>query len=96
MGAGATYSVHVSAMSNTTNGNCPNGTTINNTAQVTSNAPTAQSSASVQITCLQTPSVSIVKTADNASVTAGSQIGFKITVTSNGPAAATNVAMNDT
>jgi uncharacterized repeat protein (TIGR01451 family) len=43
----------------------------------------------------KTPNVSIVKTADAASVNAGSNIGFTITVTNSGVADATGVTIND-
>ena len=43
----------------------------------------------------KTPNVSIVKTADAASVNAGESIGFTITVTNNGVADATGVTISD-
>ncbi len=41
------------------------------------------------------PSLAITKTADNGTVAAGSDIGFSITVSSNGPGTATAVTLND-
>ena len=43
----------------------------------------------------QQPSLSITKTADAASVNAGSQIGFTVTLSSNGPGTATGVTLSD-
>jgi uncharacterized repeat protein (TIGR01451 family) len=42
------------------------------------------------------PSLQITKTADAASVSAGSPIGFVVTITNNGPADATGVTISDT
>jgi len=50
----------------------------------------------VPITVVRTPAVSISKTADSTSVSAGSQIGFTVTVTNAGPPSATNVLLTDT
>ena len=48
-----------------------------------------------QIT-IQCPDVSVSKTPDQGSVNAGSPISFSITVTNNGPGAASNVTLTDT
>jgi uncharacterized repeat protein (TIGR01451 family) len=50
----------------------------------------------VPITVVRDPSVSLTKTADSASVSAGSPIGFTVTVTNAGPANATNLVVTDT
>ncbi|MFL5619064.1 MAG: beta strand repeat-containing protein [Gemmatimonadaceae bacterium] len=49
----------------------------------------------VPITVIRPPNVAIVKTADAASVNAGSQIGFTVTVSNTGPGSATNLAVSD-
>jgi uncharacterized repeat protein (TIGR01451 family) len=48
------------------------------------------------IKVIRTPSVTVTKTADSATVSAGSQIGFTVTVTNGGPAAATSLVVTDT
>ena len=48
------------------------------------------------ITVLRDPSVTLSKTADADTVNAGSPIGFTVTVTNAGPAAATNLVVTDT
>ncbi|MFL5618109.1 MAG: hypothetical protein ACJ79A_06925 [Gemmatimonadaceae bacterium] len=49
----------------------------------------------VPITVVRNPTVAIAKTADSASVSAGSQIGFVVTVSNTGPGTAQNLAVND-
>ncbi|MFL5618108.1 MAG: hypothetical protein ACJ79A_06920, partial [Gemmatimonadaceae bacterium] len=50
----------------------------------------------VPITVVRDPSLTLTKTADAATVNAGSQIGFTVTVANGGPASATNVSLTDT
>ena len=70
--------------------------TYNNTAQETwSNGPIdpiSSNQASEQVLC---PSLTLTKTPDAASVSAGSQIGFTVTVTNGGPGIARNAMIND-
>jgi uncharacterized repeat protein (TIGR01451 family) len=67
--------------------------TVNNTGNVTStNDGSGQSSASTTVNCAN---VGIVKTADAASVTAGSPIGFQLTVSNTGAGTATGVTLTD-
>jgi len=47
------------------------------------------------ITVVRDPSISLTKTADSASISAGSQLGFTVTVANGGPGTATNLAVND-
>jgi uncharacterized repeat protein (TIGR01451 family) len=88
LAAGASASVHVT--SPTVFASCG---TYNNTATFNSdNGGTGSASASTAVQC---PSLAILKTADAASVTAGSNIGFTVTVNSNGPGTATSVTLTD-
>ncbi|HEX9694839.1 MAG TPA: hypothetical protein VGB64_00830 [Actinomycetota bacterium] len=88
MSAGATATVHVS--SPTTFASCG---TLQNTASVTTtNDGSDEASASIQVRC---PSLRLVKTADDASVTAGDPIGFTITVFNDGPGSARDVVVSD-
>ena len=88
MAANTSYTVHVSAA--TSFADC---TKYDNTATASaSNAPDAQGSDSIQC---NKPSLSVVKTADAASVDAGDPIGFKITVSNGGPGTAKGVTLDD-
>jgi uncharacterized repeat protein (TIGR01451 family) len=49
----------------------------------------------VPITVVRDPSISLTKTADSASISAGSQLGFTVTVSNGGPGTATTLAVND-
>jgi len=71
--------IHVSAQ--TTPQSC--GAYDNNATLTTTNVPDAHASASTAVLC---PAVAFVKTADQASVNAGSQIGFTISATNGGGA----------
>src|SRR5207245_1237484 len=74
MPAGASLSVHVTAPTDASS--C--GATYNNTASVTTgNDGSDQASASETVLCAQ---IKITKTADAASVSAGTPIGFTVTV----------------
>jgi uncharacterized repeat protein (TIGR01451 family) len=86
--AGDSFTVHVSA--DTSAADCG---TYNNTATASAEGlPPVQASASV--TC-QTAQLTITKTADAASVTAGNAIGFTITVKDVGPGEAKGVTLSD-
>ena len=64
-----------------------------NQASLTStNSPALQAQASLTVQC---PSLAITKTADAASVSAGSSIGFTVTVSNGGPGAAHAVTLDD-
>src|SRR5207249_4592337 len=66
---------------------------VDNSAHVsTSNDGSADASASVEVLGTQ---IAISKTADNASVSAGDQIGFTVKVTNPGPGKAYNVTVTD-
>src|SRR5205085_2238439 len=70
------------------------GGTVDNTATVsTNNDGSGQDDASVVVNCGQ---ISISKLADAATVSAGDQIGFTITLTNSGAGIARNVTGNDT
>lgn len=87
---GASTSVHV--VSGTTGGSCA---TYNNTATVSLTNSSGHPSASASTT-VQCPTLTITKTADNATVSAGSPIGFTVTVKNTAAAAtATGVTVND-
>src|SRR5258707_5771718 len=87
--AGASLSVHITAP--TAASSC--GATYNNTANVTtSNDGSDQASASETVLCAQ---INITKTADAASVSAGTPIGFTVTVTNIGAGTATGVVLTD-
>jgi len=86
----ASTSKHVHITSPTTSTSCA---TINNTANVTTtNNGGAQASASVVVQC---PTMHITKVADQATVSAGTGIGFVITASNSGPGTATGVTVAD-
>ncbi len=88
LASGQSYSVHITAA--TSFADCAS---YDNTATASaSNAPDATDSAT--ITC-QKPSLSVTKTADAATVSAGDPIGFMITVANGGPGAANAVTLSD-
>ena len=87
--AGATLTVQVT--SPTTFASCK---TYNNTATVTVTNGSSPPPAIAQTTVL-CPLLSITKTADASAVSAGSPIGFTITVTNTGLGAATGVTLSD-
>ena len=89
LASGASRTVHIS--SPTTAATCG---TIDNTAIVDpSNDDPVSGSGTVVVQC---PDLSVVKTADAGSVSAGSPIGFSITVSNAGPGTASGVTLNDT
>ncbi|TMK36025.1 MAG: DUF11 domain-containing protein [Actinobacteria bacterium] len=86
--SGGSITVHVT--SHTTGGSCG---TYDNTASFTStNDGIGNDSASTTVNC---PNLTITKTADNASVNAGSDIGFTVTLSNTGAGDATGVSIND-
>ena len=90
LASGGSFSVHITAATSATA--C---TTYANTATAHAlNAPDA--SASATITCSNlTPSLSVTKTADAATVNAGDPIGFTVTVANGGPGLAKDVVLSD-
>src|SRR5262249_3932859 len=83
-------STHVHVVSQTSASSCK---TYANTASFSSsNAGTGNSSTSVQVVC---PSLSITKTTDAASVSAGSQIGSVVTLARASAATAAGLAVTD-
>src|SRR5437588_355129 len=87
--SGAHFTVHIT--SPTTKATCG---TVDNTASVTTtNDGHASDDASVTVLC---PAIDVAKVADQGTVSAGTSIGFKITVTNKGQGDATNVSMTDT
>jgi uncharacterized repeat protein (TIGR01451 family) len=87
--AGGTLSVHVTSA--TTFASCG---VYNNTATVSITNGASPSPAIAQTT-VQCPLLGITKTADAASVSAGSAIGFTITVSNTGAGTATGVTLSD-
>ncbi len=86
--AGATLTVHITAVTSKTE--C---STYNNTASVaTTNDGTGTATAT--ITC-NAASIHIVKTADAATVNQGSAVGFTVTVSNTGAGTAHGVTVND-
>jgi uncharacterized repeat protein (TIGR01451 family)/LPXTG-motif cell wall-anchored protein len=88
MGPGASASIHiVSATTADSAGSYPNTATAS-----ASNAGSVQDSATIVVL---PPSLSIHKTADAATVSAGADIGFSITVANGGPGVAQSVTIDD-
>jgi uncharacterized repeat protein (TIGR01451 family) len=88
LAAGANLVVHVTAQTSKTS--C---TTYNNTAEVTTtNDGSGTASASEEVLCA---AIKVTKTADAASVSAGSPIGFTVTVKNEGAGTATGVELKD-
>ncbi|MDP9301156.1 MAG: DUF11 domain-containing protein, partial [Actinomycetota bacterium] len=86
--SGGSITVHVT--SHTTSASCG---TYDNTASFTStNGGTGSDTASITVNC---PDLTITKTADAASVTAGDDIGFTVTLTNTGAGDATGVSISD-
>ncbi|MEW6224719.1 MAG: VWA domain-containing protein, partial [Chloroflexota bacterium] len=86
--AGAHESVHVVTATGKACGVYDNSATFDS-----SDGGSGQASDSVNVKCA---SIDVEKQADDASVSAGDQIGFLITVASNGPGAAKGVVLTDT
>jgi uncharacterized repeat protein (TIGR01451 family) len=86
--SGGSITVHVT--SHTSSASCG---TYNNTASFTStNGGTGSDTATITVNC---PNLTITKTADAASVSAGDDIGFTVTLTNTGAGDATGVSIND-
>jgi uncharacterized repeat protein (TIGR01451 family) len=86
--SGGSITVHVT--SHTTGDSCG---TYDNTASFTStNGGTGSDTATITVNC---PDVAITKTADAASVSAGDDIGFTVTLTNTGAGDATGVSISD-
>lgn len=89
LASGASFTVHIT--SPTTKATCG---TVDNTASVTTtNDGHGSDGVSVTVLC---PQIDVQKVADQGTVSAGTSIGFKITVTNTGQGTATNVSMSDT
>ena len=89
LGSGASRSVHIIATTDAAD--CG---TVNNTAIASaSNDADESDGASVTVQC---PSIDVVKDADDATVSAGDEIGFTITASNAGPGVAKNVTVDDT
>jgi uncharacterized repeat protein (TIGR01451 family) len=84
----ASVSVHVTSA--TVQAICT--TYINTAVAAASNAPSESAEASTTVQC---PNLTIMKTADASAVSAGSPIGFSITVANTGPGVAKSVTLND-
>lgn len=90
---GATYSVHVT--SGTTASSCK---TYNNTATASADNQTAPNVQASDSTTVQCPNVSVLKTADSATVNAGDPMNFTVVISNSaapGTGTATNVVMSD-
>jgi uncharacterized repeat protein (TIGR01451 family) len=88
LAGGSSFSVHVS--SPTTGASCGEYT---NTASVSSsNGSAPDATAKVEVLC---PDLTLTKSADNATVDAGDQIGFTIAVRNDGEGTATGVIVSD-
>lgn len=88
MASGASYTIHITSPTDGTSaGTYPNTATASAT-----NAPSVQSSATIVVLA---PDVTVVKTADNSVVNAGSPMGFTVTI-SNSAAQGTGTAMGVT
>ena len=89
---GASKTIHVSGVTDAQDcGTLSNTATVaadNEGSDQTDNSDTA----TITVQC---PNLTITKTADNASVNAGSDIGFTVTVTNTGAGSATGVSIND-
>jgi uncharacterized repeat protein (TIGR01451 family) len=93
--AGSTFTVHVTSPTTaSTGGGCPGGSgVVNNIGTVTtSNAGSDDANAS---TCVASPGIHIIKTADAPEVSAGHPIGFTLTVYNDGSGDATGVKLSD-
>ena len=94
LAAGASVDIHVVA--NAVYADCndaDNSITLPNTAEVTSdNAGSDEDSATVVVNCAD---IDVEKTADAAEVNAGEEIGFTVTLSNTGAAAATGLAFTD-
>src|SRR5207249_3280746 len=88
LGAGGSKHVHIT--SPTTAATC--GTVSNSSSVTTTNDGSANASASITVKC---PNLAIAKSADAATVSAGDNVGFSVTVTNNGTGTAKSVTVTD-
>ncbi|HEX2400620.1 MAG TPA: hypothetical protein VHJ79_11660, partial [Mycobacterium sp.] len=88
LAAAASVSVHITSA--TSFASC--ATYPNTAIAAATNTGSAQASATITVNC---PNLSITKTADASSVSAGSSIGFTISVHNAGPGTATAVTLSD-
>jgi uncharacterized repeat protein (TIGR01451 family)/fimbrial isopeptide formation D2 family protein len=88
MASGDSFSVHIDGLTDAAD--CG---TINNTATVTTtNDGSDSASASVEVRCAD---IDVEKTADDATVNAGEQIGFTVTLSNDGTGLATGLVFTD-
>ncbi len=89
---GASFSVRVVSGTQSSGAVCSPATLDNTAVADAINADEVEASASVSVQC---PGISITKVADAAVVDAGSDIGFTMVVTNDGPGLARGVTLND-
>ena len=92
--AASTFTVHITSVTTAaTGGDCEETGSVDNTGSViASNAGSDQSSAS---TCVTSPAIHVLKTADAAEVKLGGQIGFTMTVWNTGNGDAKDATLTD-
>jgi uncharacterized repeat protein (TIGR01451 family) len=93
--AGDEQTVHITSSTvwNADHNSC--GTYDNTATVVWANGPNQAISSNQATETVQCPSLSVIKTADDVAVSAGSDIGFEIVVNNGGPGTATSVTLND-
>jgi uncharacterized repeat protein (TIGR01451 family)/LPXTG-motif cell wall-anchored protein len=89
---GESFSVHVTSDTDPSGEECIADELPNTATADADNDDPEQASDTIEIHC---PNLQIVKDADEASVSAGEDIGFGVTVTNNGPGAAYGVTLDD-
>ncbi|MGK2949797.1 MAG: DUF7507 domain-containing protein, partial [Acidimicrobiales bacterium] len=89
---GESFSVHVTSGTDPSGAECLGGDLDNTGTADADNDEPVDDSASIEIEC---PNLQIEKDADAASVSAGEEIGFSITVTNDGPGTAYGVTLSD-
>ena len=92
LSAEASFSVRVVSGTQSSGAVCSPATLDNTAVADAINADEVEASASVSVQC---PGISITKVADAAVVDAGSDIGFTMVVTNDGPGLARGVTLND-
>ncbi len=86
----ANTSTHAHVVSSTSAGSCKSY--ANTAGYASSNGGSGQASASTTVNC---PSLAITKTADAASVSAGAQIGYTVTLANSGAGTASGLSISD-